>query len=385
MAGSARGCYDLLVGDPAAPLEAPPSPSRFPLTFDQLGPLFLGSLTLLILSIVFAMLLAWSWMLKRLATRSPICPESPIHPLPAAHWGAGTIMLAVVLYLGTGFVVGTTHAALTGSRDADREANQAEAEAAPGKPKTDEASTEKKRPDPLTTILLTSVTSILFCLVAFPAFRWRSKIEPSDLGLFPDHWRLQIRYGVVAALLAAPATYAIQIAATRIWKANEHPVQEMMQERFTPLVALLALLLTVFLAPVVEETLFRGILQRWLTRLFGSGRLSVPPPLPPLAESAPGDHPPVEWTDEPLVLNLSDSAAGEPGAGMAIVATSIIFAALHGPQWPAPIALFVLSLVLGGVYQKTGSLLVPMVLHGVFNGFSTLLQIAHVAGQQIQP
>ena len=40
------------------------------------------------------------------------------------------------------------------------------------------------------------------------------------------------------------------------------------------------------------------------------------------------------------------------GRGLAaIVVTSLIFAAVHGPQWPAPIALFILSVVIGYVYQ----------------------------------
>lgn len=347
--------------------------------------------TLLILSIVFGMFLAWGWAFRRLATGAPLWPESPIHPLPTAQWGAGTILLAVVLYLGTGFAVGTTYSALTGSEAAEREAKQADDEAQTEKPKADDEPTETKH-SPLETILLTSLASVLFCLIAFPIFRWRSNIRPSDLGLFMDRWRLQIRFGIVAALLAAPVTYAIQIGATKIWKVNQHPVQQMMTERFTPIVAALALILTVFLAPLVEETLFRGILQRWLTRLFGHGRLSVPPPLPPIVPPstdadapAPSEQPLAEWPDEPpLALDLPESPHGEPGAGMAIVATSIIFAALHGAQWPAPIALFVLSLVLGAVYQKTGSLLASMVLHGAFNGFSTLLLIAQLAGQHLR-
>ena len=59
--------------------------------------------------------------------------------------------------------------------------------------------------------------------------------------------------------------------------------------------------------------------------------------------------------------------------GVAIVLTSLIFAALHAAQWPAPIPLFLLAVGLGMVYQRTGSLLAPIVMHAVFNGFSTLM------------
>ena len=45
------------------------------------------------------------------------------------------------------------------------------------------------------------------------------------------------------------------------------------------------------------------------------------------------------------------------------------------PQWPAPVAIFLLSLGLGALYQRTGSLVASFVLHAAFNGFSTLTLI----------
>ena len=42
----------------------------------------------------------------------------------------------------------------------------------------------------------------------------------------------------------------------------------MVLEQFTPGVALLAILSTVVLAPMIEEMLFRGVIQRWLSRLL---------------------------------------------------------------------------------------------------------------------
>ena len=58
--------------------------------------------------------------------------------------------------------------------------------------------------------------------------------------------------------------------------------------------------------------------------------------------------------------------------GLAIVLTSLFFAALHAPQWPAPIPLFLLSLGLGIVYLRTGSLLATICMHAIFNGISML-------------
>jgi membrane protease YdiL (CAAX protease family) len=68
----------------------------------------------------------------------------------------------------------------------------------------------------------------------------------------------------------------------------------------------------------------------------------------------------------------------------AIVVTSLLFAGLHAPQWPAPIGIFFLSMALGVVYQRTGSLLTAMVMHGVFNGCSTILFLIGTLARSLQ-
>ena len=43
------------------------------------------------------------------------------------------------------------------------------------------------------------------------------------------------------------------------------------------------------------------------------------------------------------------------------------------PQWPAPLAIFFLSVGLGAVYQRTGSLIASFVMHALFNGLGTMM------------
>jgi hypothetical protein len=57
------------------------------------------------------------------------------------------------------------------------------------------------------------------------------------------------------------------------------------------------------------------------------------------------------------------------------VVVSLIFASLHAPVWPTPIPIFFLSLGLGVLYQRTGSLIPSMALHMTFNGVSTFLML----------
>ncbi len=73
-------------------------------------------------------------------------------------------------------------------------------------------------------------------------------------------------------------------------------------------------------------------------------------------------------------LTLSKDPEANPRAvARAILMTSLFFAVVHAPQWPAPIAIFVLSLGLGIVAYKTGSLIAAITMHASFNGLSVLL------------
>ena len=107
----------------------------------------------------------------------------------------------------------------------------------------------------------------------------------------------------------------------------------------------IAFLSAVVMAPIAEEILFRGVLLGWLPELF--------------------DRPSPEEELEvrpPLVL---------PSSSLPVVFSSIVFGAVHYAQMPAPIAIFFLSVALGVLRQRTGSLIPSIVLHALFNACST--------------
>jgi len=60
-----------------------------------------------------------------------------------------------------------------------------------------------------------------------------------------------------------------------------------------------------------------------------------------------------------------------------------LFAGVHAAQWPAPIALFFLALVIGTVYHRTGSLIAAIFVHATFNGLSTLSMFMALLGGPI--
>jgi Type II CAAX prenyl endopeptidase Rce1-like len=208
-------------------------------------------------------------------------------------------------------------------------------------------------------------------------------------------------------LIATPVVWSIQVASVKVWEPHGHPLEQMLQEQFTFDVGYLAFITAVILAPLLEEMTFRGIIQRWLIKAFArraAQSVQSDPLADPLFDSVEDGSGPEFWeTADPALphgpasffpqvrapgfdsdraprpLDVAtipvskDPMSVHRAVARAIVITSLIFAALHAPQWPAPIAIFVLSLGLGTLAYRTGSLLAPIVMHACFNGLSTLL------------
>jgi membrane protease YdiL (CAAX protease family) len=422
--------------------------------------LALALLAMLLLSMLFAMLILWGWVFWRLATRRTLLPSQPLVSLSAPTWRGGTVLLAIVLYLSVNFLVtgvylgaqGRLHATRAGTskpavpsvkknepangkqaaNPALEKSNQEDtARAFPSKvaekktanvirdPKAPKAPKRPPRDDkepllllPEQMFLLAVINSTLIVATAF-LLRMTSGARLHDLGLSSKDWSMQAVVGVVATLIAAPVVYSIQIGAARIWDPNPHALQEMLtQEEFGLGIADLAIISAVILAPIFEEMLFRGVIQRWcidfVARRF-SARKFVDEPVQVgeqssivsrlEADSAGNSKPAL---DEPSVhaahdsefadtFNPNSQGESKPVSSeshnrasviLGIVFTSLVFALIHFDQWPAPIALFVLALIIGSIYHRTGSLIAAIFMHATFNGFSTLgLFVAILAGQ----
>ena len=91
------------------------------------------------------------------------------------------------------------------------------------------------------------------------------------------------------------------------------------------------ILMTVVLAPILEEILFRGIILKGM-------------------------------------LNMKINPT------KAIAISALIFGLIHGYPWQAAGAFF-LGLILGWVYQKTESLIIPILLHAFNNGIASLMMM----------
>ena len=168
---------------------------------------------------------------------------------------------------------------------------------------------------------------------------WRKGLQ--RIGLNGPDFARQTRIGIRVALLASPWVYAVNLTANLVFHANPHEVMQMLNKGLDTFSMSLAVIGAVILAPAAEEILFRGILLGGLIH-----KTSFKP------------------ADQRRRLVQA-----------ANIITSLFFGALHMSAWPAPIGIFVLSLVLGKTYIVTGRLWPCIIAHSVFN-FTGVLGMA---------
>jgi len=200
---------------------------------------------------------------------------------------------------------------------------------------------------------------------------WSATTEPSG-GPIPPHggqstWGRDVARGAFAFLAVAPLVFGIQWLLSQFFPAH-HPLLDLLKKNPAPRFFVMSLFAAVLVAPVVEEYLFRLLLQSWIERF-------VAPGLSPLRVVIGGRDP------LPVVGNRAVREAGvaraEPGwdepPGSApsrwipIVISSTLFALMHLSQGPAPIPLFVFALVLGYLFARTRRILPCIVTHALLN------------------
>ena len=327
--------------------------------------LALAVVGLVVFGLLAAMATAWAWAIGRLVTGKPLLPSRGPRAVP---WGVGSLLAVVLLYFALNFAVMIGYVAV--SRLAG---------AGPG----------ALRMSPRTTLALMALCNLALLPMVPLTLRLTSGAKLADFGLVRGSVLADALLGVGACLLLAPPVYALMAAATKVWMPRRHPMEEMIKANPTGTIALLAFASGVVLAPAAEELIFRGVLQGWLVR--ACTRRPRKPRADPFAEEidlrvldveadagpfATGEFAPSAspWSAPAATLDPPSRPSGSLLVGILPgVVTSLLFAALHWPQWPAPIPLFVLSLALGALYQRTGGLVAPFVLHATFNGLSTLM------------
>jgi membrane protease YdiL (CAAX protease family) len=147
------------------------------------------------------------------------------------------------------------------------------------------------------------------------------------------HWRgRDVGLGAAGVILLFPVIWGSTIISRLLFPTSQevHPLIPQIIEADSLLIQLVIFLLAAGVAPLVEETLFRGLLLRGLARVL--------PFWPAAAISA------------------------------------VLFAVVHG-QLVAILPITVLGLLFAGLTWYTGSVVAAATAHAVFNGVNTLLAI----------
>jgi membrane protease YdiL (CAAX protease family) len=235
---------------------------------------------------------------------------------------------------------------------------------------------------------VTMVSNVAFVLIAALYFGVTGRARASDFVGEPRRILPDMLRGLAAWPLQAPIVFGVSALAQRIWPADKHPVELWVQSNPSSATMVMTGISAVVVAPICEEFLFRGLLLGWLGKVAMQERVKPPAPRAgaDFAELHDGE-PPANFAEpvfdgngdefDPPIVFLDEPPAPPRDLGfrlfLANLAVSLLFAAMHAAVWPSPIPLFLLSLVLGLLYQRTGSLIAPITLHAVFNGISTVL------------
>lgn len=192
-----------------------------------------------------------------------------------------------------------------------------------------------------------------------------------------------------AWLLFTPIVFVVHLGAVFLSNSlgtspEEHPLAKLSAAR-PPIDRFLFVLQACVIAPLVEEWLCRGLLLPWASRRAYRSVIVLVVAAFLVVSFTTIDNDVTRYGG--LVLGCGFTLLAVPllqppssrvsevkrrrWAG--IVSSAAFFAALHASVWPSPVPLFVFGLGLGWLATVTRGVLVPSIVHGLFNAVSVLL------------
>jgi membrane protease YdiL (CAAX protease family) len=155
-------------------------------------------------------------------------------------------------------------------------------------------------------------------------------------------WSDDVWAAFTAWIMAFPLvlflSQSLELIITKLFQVSTLPDQlavQFLKSTFAnPLYFILAVFAIILFAPLIEETLFRGFLQSFIRQHLGS--------------------------KQAIFITSACFSLFHYASGQGLGNISIIF------------SLFILSLFLGFLYEKRGSLLAPVTLHASFNAISVI-------------
>lgn len=193
-------------------------------------------------------------------------------------------------------------------------------------------------------MLAASLASGIAVLVATLVYLVGRGVDLQSVGINARCWAHDFGIGIVGALAVDFPLLMIQGVLTQFWP-SKHPLIEVMREHPSREALAATAVLAVVVAPIVEELIFRVVVQGWLERLVRTWR------------------------------RTNSDLRGLPVGAIPIILSAALFAAAHA-HGPDPIPIFLLGLALGYVYHQTHRILPSMAMHMCFNGVTVVLLAA---------
>jgi membrane protease YdiL (CAAX protease family) len=224
-----------------------------------------------------------------------------------------------------------------------------------------------------------------------------------QLGWTGRHVGRDVLLGVLTTLAVTPLAQSLNLVIGELWRRvvpelPQHPLAEISRSHPHLIDWALIFLSAVVVAAVLEELLFRAILQSWATSRPHGGDITTGAAVL-LAACVVAD--PVRHASslrEAAIASVTLLFALAMGLVYLVLrwrfrsptvngifGTGLLFGLVHFAAWPTPVPLFLLGVALGLLYYRTQSLLPCVVTHALFNAVSyveLLIQASrHANGQ----
>jgi membrane protease YdiL (CAAX protease family) len=267
--------------------------------------------------------------------------------------------------------------------------------AGPGAAQTDVVLGEARRMARIRLNSWTEAVAFPFRALTVPVvFFALSGVPPRRIGLTTLRFWRNVLAGAGVWVVVAPLVFGINGLALFLYlridpdAVQEHPLTRLALQPPTNAEWALLIFIAVVAAPVIEETVFRGALQPWFAKKPSGGAAAM--------AAAFGVTMVMRQTQVFEALRHHGNGlvtAVTPGLFVlalvplyllvarrptlpelpAVFGTALLFASMHAAVWPTPVPLFVLGLALGTLASRTGSLVGPIVLHGLFNAVTCVM------------
>ena len=267
----------------------------------------------LLLGLIFAGgLFMWLRMIGRLMRREPLIDRQWEKPVP---WEGVDVLLIVGTFIITQFICGFIALRTFGVH----------------------MPFDLSHTDPQRDLAILSgnlAASIETFVIGVCILRLRCGASLTEMGFDLRYFSEDVATGLAAFLIAAPVVYGVQLILVELIGIKyEHPVIEAVKEAPSGLMLSIATMSAVVVAPVVEEFLFRIVLQGWLEKV--ELRLTGYPPV-----SSPTDEQPLQnpdtllptYVEIPPVPLTARGLYGLPLGLVPILVSSTLFALVHWGQ-----------------------------------------------------